>query len=119
MAVLSRIALSARLGFIKSMSTLQQIEAEVKQLSQAERDALRTFLDNLDEDALTLKDEFKAELDQAKADLAAGQGRVGDAAKDRTERMKQFFTQWDATHVVTVGETPSRARTYADNSRLR
>lgn len=101
------------------MSTLQQIEAEVKQLSQAERDALRTFLDNLDEDALTLKDEFKAELDQAKADLAAGQGRVIETTQNRTERMKQFFAQWDATHIVTVGETPSRARTYADNPRLR
>jgi len=119
MAVLSGIALSARLGFIKSMSTLQQIEAEVRQLSQAERDALRMLLDNLDEDALTMKDEFKAELNQAKADIAAGKGRIADTTKDRGQRLHQFFAQWDASHDVTVGETPSRARTYADNTRLR
>lgn len=98
------------------MSTLQKIEAKVKQLSQNERDALRTLLDNLDEDALIMKDEFKAELDQAKADIVAGKGRLVDVSEDRTERIHRFFAQWDAAHDVTVGETPSRTRTYEDNT---
>jgi formate dehydrogenase maturation protein FdhE len=75
-AVLSGIALSARLGFIKTMSTLQQIEAGVKQLSKADQQALRDWLENLLEDELEFTDKFKAELDQAKRDIAEGRGRV-------------------------------------------
>jgi hypothetical protein len=37
----------------------------------------------------------------------------------RRVRLKAFFAEWDATHSVTVGEKPTRALTYADNSRLR
>jgi len=76
MALLSGIALSVRLGFIKSMSTLQQIEAGVKQLSKADQQALRDWLENLLEDELEFTDEFKAELDQAKRDIAEGRGRI-------------------------------------------
>ena len=39
--------------------------------------------------------------------------------EDRRTRLKAFFAGWDATHNVTVGEQPTRERTYADNPRLR
>ncbi len=58
------------------MSTLQQIEAGVKQLSKADQQALRDWLENLLEDELEFTDKFKAELDQAKRDIAEGRGRV-------------------------------------------
>jgi len=34
-------------------------------------------------------------------------------------RLTRFFAEWDASHSVTVGEKPTRERTYADNPRLR
>ena len=58
------------------MQTLERIEAEVKQLSKAEQEALREWLDNMLEDDLEFTDEFKAKIDRAKRDIAEGRGRV-------------------------------------------
>ena len=58
------------------MQTLERIEAEVKQLSKAEQEALRDWLDNMLEDELEFTDEFKAKIEQAKRDIAEGRGRV-------------------------------------------
>ena len=51
--------------------------------------------------------------------LAAFQELDKQEEHDRRARLKTFFAEWDATHSVTVGEQPTRERTYADNSRLR
>ena len=58
------------------MQTLERIEAEVKQLSKAEQEALRDWLDNMLEDELEFTDEFKAKIERAKRDIAEGRGRV-------------------------------------------
>jgi formate dehydrogenase maturation protein FdhE len=75
-ALLSGIAKQSHLGFSNDMSTLQEIEAGVKQLSKAEQLALHEWLENLLEDEFEFTDAFKAELDQAKRDIEAGKGRV-------------------------------------------
>jgi hypothetical protein len=80
------------------MSMLEQIEEQVLQLPAKEQLALRDWLDEKIEDRLELTDGFKAEIE-------AG--------------LQSFFSAWDASHSVTVGTQPTRARTYADNARLR
>ena len=58
------------------MRTLERIEAEVKQLSKAEQEALREWLDNMLEDGLEFTDEFKAKFERGKREIAEGRGRV-------------------------------------------
>ena len=58
------------------MSTLEQVEEQVKRLSPAEQEALRDWLDNLLEDRLELRDEFKAEIQAGIKDIAEGRYRV-------------------------------------------
>lgn len=58
------------------MQTLERIEAEVRQLSVAEQEALRDWLEQLLEDRLELKDEFKAEIEAGVKDIAAGHYRI-------------------------------------------
>ena len=58
------------------MQTLEKIEDAVKQLSKAEQEALRDWLDNMLEDELEFTDEFKAKIERAKRDIAEGRGRV-------------------------------------------
>ena len=58
------------------MKTLEQIEAEVRELSPQEQEQLRDWLDNLLEDRLELKEEFKAEIETAKKDIAEGRYRI-------------------------------------------
>jgi hypothetical protein len=55
---------------------LEQVEEQVKQLSAAEQEALRDWLDNMLEDELEFTDEFKAKIERAKRDIAEGRGRV-------------------------------------------
>jgi hypothetical protein len=92
------------------MQTLEKIEDEVKQLSKAEQEALRDWLENMLEDELEFTDEFKAKIERGEQDIRAGRVHI---------HLSRFFTEWDASHSVTVGEQPTRARTYADNARLR
>jgi mRNA-degrading endonuclease RelE of RelBE toxin-antitoxin system len=58
------------------MQSLERIEDEVKQLSKAEQEALRDWLENMLEDELEFTDEFKAKIERAKRDIAEGRGRV-------------------------------------------
>ena len=66
----------ADFGFNSIMQTLEKIEDEVKQLSKAEQEALRDWLENRLEDELEFTDEFKAKIERAKCDIAEGRGRV-------------------------------------------
>jgi hypothetical protein len=81
-------------------------------LSRTEQELLLELLENLVEDGLEFTDEFKARIAGAEHDLE----ETGDAHR---ARLRAFFREWDATHSVTVGEKPSRERTYADNARIR
>ena len=58
------------------MSKLEQIEANVRELSTREQAELREWLENLLEDQQEFTDEFKAKIERAKRDLAAGHGRL-------------------------------------------
>ena len=58
------------------MQTLAKIEEDVKQLSKAEQETLRDWLDNVLEDELEFTDEFKAKIERAKRDIAEGRGRI-------------------------------------------
>jgi hypothetical protein len=77
------------------VQTLEQIEQEVKLLPAAEQ---KTLLARL-------------------ARLVSTNG--GPQSGTRQNDLSRFFAEWDASHSVTVGERPTRARTYADNARLR
>jgi hypothetical protein len=77
------------------MQTLEQIEAEVKLLPAAEQKTLLARLARL----VSTND--------------------GSRSGTRQNHLSRFFAEWDASHSVTVGEQPTRARTYADNPRLR
>jgi hypothetical protein len=77
------------------MQTLEQIEQEVRQLPVQEQKVLLTRLANLVKHL---------------EDTVSG---------TREDHLNRFSTEWDGAHSVTVGEKPTRARTYADNSRLR
>ena len=57
------------------MQTLIQIEKQVEQLPTLEKKALLEWLEDLLEDELEFTDEFKAKIQRAKRDLAAGRGR--------------------------------------------
>ena len=58
------------------MQTLESIEEQVRQLSKAEQEELREWLDNMLEDELEFTDEFKAKIERAKRDIAEGRGRM-------------------------------------------
>ena len=51
------------------MPTLEQIENDVKQLTNAQQEALRDWLDNLLEDELEFTDDFKAKIERGEQDL--------------------------------------------------
>ena len=53
-----------------------EIRKEVQRLTRVEQEALRDWLENLLEDRLVLKEEFKAEIEAGKKDIAEGRYRV-------------------------------------------
>ena len=57
------------------MQTLERIENEVKQLSKAEQESLRDWLENMLEDGLEFTDEFKAKIERGEQDIRAGRVR--------------------------------------------
>ena len=65
-----------RIGFNWPMQPLEKIESAVRQLSVADQEALRDWLENLLEDRLELKDEFKAEIEAGMIDIAEGRYRI-------------------------------------------
>ena len=58
------------------MPLLEQIENEVKQLTKAQQEALRDWLENLLEDQLELTDDFKAKIERGEQDLREGRVRI-------------------------------------------
>jgi hypothetical protein len=63
-------------GLNSIMQTLEKIEAEVKQLSKAEQETLRDWLENMLEDELAFTDEFKAKIERGERDIREGRVRV-------------------------------------------
>ena len=58
------------------MQTLEEIEAAVKQLSAADQEALRDWMDDQLEDRLELRDAFKAEIEAGAKDIAEGRYHI-------------------------------------------
>lgn len=58
------------------MSTLAEVENAILKFTPEEQEQLRDWLENLMEDRLEMTDEFKAEIEASKADIAAGRVRV-------------------------------------------
>ena len=58
------------------MRTLEQLEAEVRQLPLKEQQELRDWLENLLEDQLEMTDEFKAKIKRGEDDIEQGRVRV-------------------------------------------
>jgi len=58
------------------MKSLEQIEAEVQKLTTQQQEQLRDWLENLLDDRLELKEEFKAEIESGKKDIAEGRYRI-------------------------------------------
>ena len=54
------------------MSKVDQIEAELETLSQAELREIRSWLDEVIEDELEFTPEFEASIQQSERELAAG-----------------------------------------------
>jgi len=92
-----------------------EIIQEMSKLTADERAAIRQRLRELEEqgEAQFLNDSALATFQG----LDKRESKAADQA--RHVRLKKFFSAWDAGHSVTVGEKPSRQRTYADNPRLR
>ena len=58
------------------MSTVQEIEKAMQQLTTEELIELRERLDALVEDELELSDEFKASIERGQRDIAEGRVRI-------------------------------------------
>ncbi len=58
------------------MQTLEKIEDEVRQLSKADQESLRDWLENVLEDELEITDEFKAKIERGEQDIREGRFRV-------------------------------------------
>ena len=54
------------------MSTVKEIESALVELTLDEKPAVRDWLDDLIEDQLEVSDEFKAKVERAKQEIAAG-----------------------------------------------
>jgi len=54
------------------MSTVKEIETALTKLRLEEMEAVRDWLDELIEDRLEVSDQFKAKIQRAKRDIAAG-----------------------------------------------
>ena len=58
------------------MKTLEEVEKAVARLSPQEQEQLHHWLENLLEDRLEMKEEFKAEIVAGKQEIACGDVRV-------------------------------------------
>ena len=54
------------------MSKLEQMEAELRKLSQAELRQVRTWLDDIIEDELEFTPEFERAIEQSERDMSEG-----------------------------------------------
>jgi hypothetical protein len=57
---------------LKAMSTVQEIESAITKLPLAEKEAIRDWLDEALEEQLQVSDEFKAKIQRARQEIAAG-----------------------------------------------
>ena len=57
---------------MQRMSSVQEIEMVIPKLSRSELEQLKVWFDDFYEDSLELTDAVKASLDQAHAEIAAG-----------------------------------------------
>jgi hypothetical protein len=57
------------------MSTVLEIEDAIQRLPRSDQEALREWLENLLEDQLVLRDEFKSEIEAGQRDLTEGKTR--------------------------------------------
>ena len=55
------------------MPTLKQIQQQILELSRAEREVLRDWLENLFEDDLEMTDQFKAKIAEGEQELRRSQ----------------------------------------------
>jgi hypothetical protein len=67
------------------MSTLEQIEQQVRQLTRAEQEALRDWLEKVLEDELEMTNEFKAKIERGEEDLRSSKTRqrIGERIRMR------------------------------------
>lgn len=63
-------------GYVKRVSTLQETKRAVQTLPRRDAEALREWLENYLEDEREMTDEFKAKIERAEKEMAAGKGRV-------------------------------------------
>jgi hypothetical protein len=61
------------------MSTVQEIEAAIPQLSRAELAQLREWFEDYLEDQLELTEEVEAKLDESRREIAAGNYTIRQA----------------------------------------
>jgi hypothetical protein len=59
-------------GYLAAMSTVQEIEAAIPKLSRAELEQFHAWYEDFLEDHLELTDDVKAELDESRREIAAG-----------------------------------------------
>jgi predicted transcriptional regulator len=59
-----------------TMTKLEQIKDDVKQLAKADQEDLLDWLTNVLEDQLEFTDDFKASIERGEADIAAGRIRI-------------------------------------------
>jgi hypothetical protein len=58
------------------MKSLEEVEADIQALPPQKQEELRDWLENLLEDRLALKEDFKTEIQAGIADIAKGRYRV-------------------------------------------
>ena len=58
------------------MPTLEQVEAQIRQLTKAEQEWLLDWLGNIVEDQLEFTDQFKAKMERGEQDIREGRVRI-------------------------------------------
>ena len=54
------------------MSKVEEIQSEIGKLSAREKQEIRDWLENILEDQLELREEFKSKIEQSERDMTAG-----------------------------------------------
>ncbi|MBI4657776.1 MAG: hypothetical protein HY735_02805 [Verrucomicrobia bacterium] len=68
-----RLSISFRLFTFSTVSTVKEIQAAIPQLSRAEIEQVRDWIDDYLEDQLELTDDVKGKLDQSRREISSGQ----------------------------------------------
>ena len=72
-----RLEASRKIVNSHPMSKVEEIQSEIGKLSAREKQEIRDWLENILEDQLELREEFKSKIEQSERDMAAGrQSRV-------------------------------------------